>query len=94
MKLREFLATVDHPIMCWISGGTARRVAILYPLQGDDDASTEWHNATGTIVNGEWQWDGNGNLKDSNQNHLRSLRVYSDKEEWTFEKEDYDLAFF
>lgn len=80
----EFCAREKYPVVFWrvqgqpegyIDAGDQPEVELPFSLEGID----------GEVVDGKWEWDGDGDVRDFNDNSIRQISV-------TFNQGDYRQA--
>jgi hypothetical protein len=92
LRAYEFIESIKSPIVFYIvfyySLGIPRgyRVAVL----GDDTGFPfDLSHVSGTIsANGEFEWNGEGDLSDFSNNLIRSIKIYDDADEYGWQLEE------
>lgn len=69
-------------IVHYVSLGAPAGSDVAYHPEYWDVPISDLSDLTGTIVDGEWRWDGNGNPLDCASNSVTHLVIYPDREEW------------
>ena len=84
----EFCAREKYPVVFWwvqgqpegyIDAGDQPEVELPFSLEGID----------GEVVDGKWEWDGDGDVRDSNENSIRQITVYFDQRDYRRAIEEY-----
>jgi len=91
MTLLDFANEKNEVILRWISEGTpAGAIAALYPPDLDFAEDRDLYGLEGEIDDsGRWQWDGEGEPTDYQQNSIRNLSAHVSPEDWQAEVDDY-----
>lgn len=84
ITLLDFANSIEYPVLFWVSSGvpTGDYHPIGYPeFLFHEERELEF--LTGTVdVDGEWNWDGEGDPTDYQRNTITRLTVLSDKVRW------------
>ena len=89
MNAQEFINSISSPIVFWSSIGiwSGLRTAVLDDTEFPFDLST----VNGSInTNGEFEWDGEGDFLDYNNNSISMVIIYADADEFDRQNEEYN----
>lgn len=86
----DFAATLTAPVVFFTSLGapTGVRVALLE----DTELPFALDALEGEVRDGEWRWDGEGDLTDWRANTVRLVTVYEDEVEFSSQREDWETS--
>lgn len=90
MKLREFLNEQTHPIIWYTSTGCPMGNCEIEIFGVDSIVDQrELGDLEGTVDDGAWHWNGEGNPKDHSFNSIMRIEVWNDPARWQRMHDDY-----
>lgn len=95
-SLLDFANSCDHPVLFWSGvgcpAGKCERLndtdwSLTFSVSMDDTERLESLN--GTVTDGRWEWDGEGDMRDFRGNSITRMSAYSDSARWESLAEEY-----
>jgi hypothetical protein len=88
MTLAEYIKTLQFPVVTYVNVFSN---VVETPVWHDFEFPFDLDDAEGEIKDGDWEWDGESDLRDYASNTITGIRVRDDEGEFTQQIIDYAL---